>query len=380
VKGFSVPGDHTGQTSYGYRWPYGPVCVITPFNFPIEIPVLQMMGALFAGNKVLLKTDTRVALVMEQFLRLLEEAGLPAEDLDFINSDGHVAEKILVNGPFRLTQFTGSSKVAEHLSEKLRGKVILEDAGFDWKLLGPDVHDIDYVAWQSDQDAYSASGQKCSAQSILYAHKNWLDAGLVGKLKALAARRKIDDLTVGPVLTWNNEQIKSHIDKVLKIPGAKLEFGGQELTGHSIPKVYGSYQPTAVSVPLKEMIKPKNFKIATTELFGPFQIIATWEDGELDTLLESLEKMEHHLTAAVVSRDEVFRHKVLAHTVNGTTYSGIRARTTGAPQNHWFGPAGDPRGGGIGTPEAILKVWTCHREIITDIGPIVSDWKTPPSS
>ena len=43
--------------------------------------------------------------------------------------------------------------------------------------------------------------------------------------------------------------------------------------------------------------------------------------------------------------------QVLAHSVNGTTYTGIRGRTTGAPQNHWFGPCGDPRGAGIGTPE-----------------------------
>lgn len=46
----------------------------------------------------------------------------------------------------------------------MHGKVKLEDAGFDWKILGPDVGDVDYVAWQSDQDAYAYSGQKCSAQ------------------------------------------------------------------------------------------------------------------------------------------------------------------------------------------------------------------------
>ena len=62
--------------------------------------------------------------------------------------------------------------------------------------------------------------------------------------------------------------------------------------------------------------------------------------------------------------------QVLAHTVNGTTYTGIRARTTGAPQNHWFGPAGDPRGAGIGTPDAIRLVWSTHREIIQDSGPV----------
>lgn len=136
--------------------------------------------------------------------------------------------------------------------------------------------------------------------------------------------------------------------------------------------------------------------------------------------------MDAHLTAAVVSNNIGFVQHVLANTVNGTTYAGIRARTTGerahagvhkherrglrgvrvplankrarakggpacppppspmptaaalpagAPQNHWFGPAGDPRGAGIGTPEAIRLVWSCHREVITDHGPVPQDLK-----
>lgn len=55
--------------------------------------------------------------------------------------------------------------------------MFLEDAGFDWKVLGPDVSDIDYVAWQADQDAYACSGQKCSAQSLMVMHTNWRKVG-----------------------------------------------------------------------------------------------------------------------------------------------------------------------------------------------------------
>lgn len=55
AKSFGAPGNHVGQTSVGYRWPYGPVALITPFNFPFEIPLLQLMGALYMGNKVLIK-------------------------------------------------------------------------------------------------------------------------------------------------------------------------------------------------------------------------------------------------------------------------------------------------------------------------------------
>ena len=62
------------------------------------------------------------------------------------------------------------------MAAKVR-QVFLEDAGFDWKVLGPDVAEPDYVAWQCDQDAYACSGQKCSAQSILFVHENWAAAG-----------------------------------------------------------------------------------------------------------------------------------------------------------------------------------------------------------
>ena len=90
--------------------------------------------------------------------------------------------------------------------------------------------------------------------------------------------------------------------------------------------------------------------------------------------------MSHHLTAALVSNDVLFSEKILGKTVNGTTYQGLRARTTGAPQNHWFGPCGDPRGAGIGSAEAIKLVWSHHREIINDIGPIPENWTIPDPS
>ncbi|CAM9559491.1 unnamed protein product [Ascophyllum nodosum] len=364
ARSFNVPGDHLGQVSTGYRWPYGPVAIVSPFNFPLEIPMLQMMGALYMGNKVIFKTDSKVSVVMEQTIRLLHHCGMPMEDMDFINCDGSVMHGLLMSARPRVTQFTGSSKVAEVLAKELHGKVKIEDAGFDWKILGPDVRDEDYVAYTCDQDAYAYSGQKCSAQSILFVHQNWTKAGLLDRLERLAARRNLDDLTVGPVLTVTTKACMDHIDKLLKISGAKVLFGGKPLSSEKakkIPAVYGAWEPTAVFVPLSEMLKPDNFGACTTEVFGPFQVVTEFADSELDMVLEACEGMENHLTAAVVSNDTYFQRRVLESTINGTTYCGIRARTTGAPQNHWFGPAGDPRAAGIGTIEAIRLVWSCHR-------------------
>ena len=262
----------------------------------------------------------------------------------------------------------------------MSGAVRIEDAGFDWKVIGPDFDPdwLDYVAWQCDEDAYNAAGQKCSAQSVVFVHDNWAPE-LLPKLGELAGRRSLDDLTLGPVLTWTNERMQSHIESLLEIPGATLLFGGEPLTGHSIPDCYGAMQATAVQVPIAAASN-EYFDLVTTELFGPFQVVVTWNDDELSLVLGMLERMSHHLTAAVVSRDVEFQNAVLGATVNGTTYSGMRARTTGAPQNHWFGPGGDPRGAGIGTPEAITITWSHHREIIMDQGPRPAGWTTPPVS
>lgn len=379
ARGFSNPGDTTGQESRGYRWPYGPVVVIAPFNFPLEIPALQTLGALFMGNRPLVKVDSKVSVVFEQFLRLLIHCGLSTNDIDLIHCRGERMGELLnaAADRTRMIQFTGSSGVAELIARNANGAVRLEDAGFDWKVIGPDFDAswVDYVAWQSDEDAYNASGQKCSAQSILFVHENWADT-LLPRLKDLAARRNIADLSIGPVLSWTNARIQEHIDSVLAVPGAQLLFGGAPLSNHGIPDCYGAYQPTAINVPLPA-IAGEHFELLTTELFGPFQIVSIYGDNDIATMLQVLERMSHHLTAAVVSADPVFQNRILASTVNGTTYCGMRARTTGAPQNHWFGPCGDPRAAGIGTPEAIVSTWSGHREIIMDQGALQHTWRVP---
>ncbi|KAL0583842.1 hypothetical protein ABG067_006286 [Albugo candida] len=235
AKSFGAPGNHVGQTSVGYRWPYGPVALITPFNFPFEIPLLQLMGALYMGNKVLIKVDSKVSIVMQEALRMLHACGLPPRDVDLIHSNGQVMNAVLTAAKPRNTLFTGSSAVAEKLALDMVGRIKLEDAGFDWKILGPDVHEQEYVAWTCDQDAYACSGQKCSAQSILFMHQNWVDVGIEEKLGQLAERRKLSNLTIGPVLTVTTERMLGHVETLLKIPGARLSFGGKELGKDHLP-------------------------------------------------------------------------------------------------------------------------------------------------
>lgn len=375
ARGFFNPGDHLGQRSNGYRWPYGPVSIISPFNFPLEIPVLQLMGALYMGNKVTLKAASNTTAVMEQFLRFMHYCGAPMTDVDYLNCGGGTAGEFNKRAKPRVLQFTGSSGVAETLTHLVDGKIKIEDAGFDWKILGPDVGNVEYTAWQCDQDAYGSNGQKCSAQSILFMHENWSKTALVQHLEKRAMMRNLEDLSVAPVLSHSTKEMLDHANALASLPGAKVLFGCKELSKHTIPSVYGAIVPSAVYVPIEEIAKPENFELATTEIFGPFQVITDYKDSQVDLILELLERMHAHLTAAVVTNDPVFAQRIVGNTVNGTTYVGSRARTTGAPQNHWFGPAGDPRGAGIGSPEAIKLVWSCHREVIEDYGPVPEGWE-----
>lgn len=118
-----------------------------------------------------------------------------------------------------------------------------------------------------------------------------------------AAKRNLKDFTCGPVLTWNNERIQKHIDSILELDGTTVLFGGKPLKNHTIPEQYGAFEPTAIFVPLKHFRGVKKFKLLTTELFGPFQIVTEWFNKDEERVLEILEQQEAHLTAGLVTND-----------------------------------------------------------------------------
>lgn len=73
-------------------------------------------------------------------------------------------------------------------------------------------------------------------------------------------------------MQFTTEAMLEHMDKLLQISGSKLLFGGKALENHSIPKIYGAIKPTAIYVPLEEILKECNYELVTKEIFGPFQV------------------------------------------------------------------------------------------------------------
>jgi len=122
-----------------------------------------MMGALLMGNRPTVKIDSKVSIVIEQFIRMcIAECELPSTDVDLLHASGPVTQTFVEGAQPRTLLFTGSSRISEQLAVVTKGKMRTEDAGFDWKVLGPDGPrdgtDTEYVAWQCDQDAYACSG------------------------------------------------------------------------------------------------------------------------------------------------------------------------------------------------------------------------------
>ena len=74
------------------------------------------------------------------------------------------------------------------------------------------------------------------------------------------------------LLQFTTEAMLEHMNKLLQISGSKLLFGGEALKNHSIPSIYGAIKPTAIFVPLEEILKDNNYELVTREIFGPFQV------------------------------------------------------------------------------------------------------------
>lgn len=83
-------------------------------------------------------------------LKMCESYGMDMKAIDMIGCQNQEMEDLIKKNKFRTIQFTGSSKVANHLVNITNGKCKIEDAGFDWKIFGPDVINTTYASYQSD--------------------------------------------------------------------------------------------------------------------------------------------------------------------------------------------------------------------------------------
>ncbi len=197
-----IPSTDADALMFTTRVPLGVVGVITPWNFPVAIPIWKIAPALIYGNTVVIKPASETAITCAKLIECFDEAGMPAGVINFITGSGSVIGQGLsehrdVNG----ITFTGSNKVGKQIGQKAleRGaKYQLEMGGKNPVIVAADA-DIELAVEATISGAFKSTGQKCTATSRVI-----IEDQIYDQFKELLLKRTAE-LKVGDSLaedTW----------------------------------------------------------------------------------------------------------------------------------------------------------------------------------
>src|SRR5574339_123643 len=205
--GYTAPVEMPNKFGMAVRDPAGVVGLITPWNFPIAVPSWKIFPALVAGNTVIWKPSPETPAISAAFVKVFEEAGLPAGVFNLLLAPGAEVAKALVSHPsVRVISFTGSTTTGRAIAEsaaRFNKKVSLEMGGKNAIIVMDDAN-LELVTDASLWAAFGTSGQRCTAASRLIVHK-----GIAGKVKeSLVERTKKlklgngleESFQIGPVI------------------------------------------------------------------------------------------------------------------------------------------------------------------------------------
>jgi 1-pyrroline-5-carboxylate dehydrogenase len=328
-----MPDEHVVMT---YE-PIGVVAVISPWNFPAAIPLGMALGAIAAGNTVVLKPAGEAPLSAYVLLELLEQAGLPAGVINFLTGDDAVLGDPLVEHPrVRMIAFTGSREIGCRIYEKAARvqpgqiwlkRVTAEMGGKDATVVCADA-DLDAAALGIAQAAFGYSGQKCSACSRAIVEDSVYDA-VLEKVVALVQTMQFglpeDNAALGPVIhKESGDRIMRYVEAGKH--SAKLILGGERA---SVPGKQGAY----IAPTIFGEVQPSD-PLFRDEIFGPVLTFTRARDWQHAIALAN--DSDYGLTGSFYSRDPEKLAYARAHFHVGNLY--VNRKCTGALSGtHAFG-------------------------------------------
>ncbi len=282
--------------------PLGVGAVIPPWNFPAAIMVGMTSASFVTGNTVVLKPASTSPMIAWQFMRILEDAGLPAGVVNFLTGSGSTIGDALIEHPLvRFIAFTGSRDVGlrinqlaakPHQGQLWLKRAILEMGGKD-AVVVDETADLDAAAEGIVASAFGFQGQKCSAGSRAVIVEQVYDQ-VLQKVIAKTKQLSVGDVTkpetyMGPVVDENAMQKISGYIEVGKKEGRLVAGGGHHGPGYFIePTVFADVDPHA--------------RIAQEEIFGP--VLAVIKAKDFDDALHIANDTEYGLTGSLYSRDQ----------------------------------------------------------------------------
>ncbi len=285
------------QALYTRRRPLGVVGLITPWNFPIAIPVWKLSPALIYGNTVVLKLGYEAPRTGLHVAECFAEAGLPAGVLNVLTGAGSTAGAELVRNPaVRALSFTGSVAVGQAVRNEATARncrVQLELGGHNPLLVMADA-ELERAVEGTFAGAFWSAGQKCTATRRIYAHESVYDAfreRLLGRMAAAKVGDPADPETeVGPVVN------EGAMEEILAAVERGISDGGTVLAGG----VRADDAGYLIAPTLLEGV-PDGSYLSCQEVFGP--VTSLYRFSTLDEALARANAVEFGLSAAIYTRD-----------------------------------------------------------------------------
>jgi RHH-type proline utilization regulon transcriptional repressor/proline dehydrogenase/delta 1-pyrroline-5-carboxylate dehydrogenase len=291
--------------------------VISPWNFPVAIPVGGIMTALISGNAVIFKPASLSTITGRELCEIFWEAGVPKSVLQFIAGRGSAVEEyILKDKRVSFSVFTGSETTAYRILSVRPDLLISAETGGKDGTIVTNLSDKDQAVKNIMHSAFSNSGQKCSATSLLVVEEALYDDPSFKKSLKDAA----ESVKVGS--PW---ELGNKLSVLSDLPSGALKTAIEEKDGWLVPPVFQDDNPYMLRPAIKWGVERGSF-FHMTELFGP--VLSVMKAKDLRDAVEIVNETGYGLTAGLESLDErewaYFRDNLKA----GNLY--INRVTTGA--------------------------------------------------
>ena len=257
--------------------PVGPCYLITPWNFPLAMATRKIAPALAAGCTVVIKPAELTPLTTLFFVKLLEEAGLPAGVVNVLttSSSGKVSEPIIRDPRLRKLSFTGSTPVGQRLLEQAAEGVLRTsmELGGNAPFVVFDDADLDKAVEGAMAAKFRNIGQACTAANRFIVHRSVADEfarRVTERVQNFRIGRGTEDgVTIGPLIDDRAVAKAAALVEDAVSRGAELRTGGKAVDG---PGTF--YEPTVVSD-----VRPGS-DILREEIFGPVLAIIPFDDED----------------------------------------------------------------------------------------------------
>ncbi len=254
----------TQVDTHTIRQPVGVCAGITPFNFPVMVPLWMFPMAIACGNSFILKPSEKVPSASVRMAELLKEAGLPDGVLNVVHGDKVAVDSLLLHEGVKAVSFVGSTPIAKYIYEtcaKTGKRVQALGGAKNHAVVLPDA-DLEFAADALIGAAYGSAGERCMAISAVVAVGAAADP-LVRLLEKKAKAIKLG-VDMGPLVTGQHrEKVASYIEKGVK-EGAKLVVDART---QQVPKE-GFYLGTS----LFDHVTPQ-MEVYKNEIFGPVLVV-----------------------------------------------------------------------------------------------------------